>query len=793
MTVSPASSAIQDTYRFGPFKLSVSSQTLSRGDAPMRIQDLPFQMLLLLVERRGHVVSKDELRDRLWGDKTHVEVDQNLYVIVAKLRDLLGDDPVTPRFIKTVARRGYQFIGEVVPDSSVPQEPSPARKTPSQESTSQPALESLLSTSRTSATGMQRLLTRRTAAMALFLLLTAVIAGFLLYRSLEHSIYSPGEPILIGAGQDDAGPASFRPTLDFLIQLKLQESPFLTLIPERRLEQLKRQARFSTQDDQLKACAALNGKLLMRSRLSARGAQPSEGALRVEVDAFRCSDGRRLTTQSADADSEASLLTAVDLVTEKLRRSLGEPRTSLDRFNMPLTQSTTSSLAALRKFTEGESKSLSGDNAGAISDYKLAIDLDPRFALAYARLGAIYINDQQEAVATPYMQKAFDLRDRTTDKEHLYITAHYYTDITGDLQRAMETYQLWSSLYPRDWGPLNNLANLYDLVGKPDQGLEYASMALQVNPDSNLSITTLAQAYLEHGDNAPLSALCRTYGDKNALIVFHNICYLSAISRNDDFAAQHELDWARGNPQESLILTSAGSAAAAHGQLRKAEILFAQARTSAETNKIPEMIAEIDVNEAIALAEFGRSSEAVALVHKSRHSAGGGTDPLGIVALTIAGADREALQQAETDARTAPSDEVINRLEFPMVQAIVALHASKPQQSIDALQASQALLLYAPLRFAPAFYQGEAFLANEQFSQAAKSYRLILQNRAISADSIYIGLASEELGRALQLQSDPQGAAKAFSEASRIWASADPDFLPLKHLNRYEHDLPATH
>jgi DNA-binding winged helix-turn-helix (wHTH) protein/tetratricopeptide (TPR) repeat protein len=801
MTASPASSGVWDTYRFGPFKLTVSSHTLSRSDVPLRIQDLPFQMLLLLVERRGYVVSKEELRDRLWGDKIHVEVDQNLYVIVAKLRELLGDDPVTPRFIKTVARRGYQFIGEVAPylsERDLPgQNPSelsvpvPAWQAAAPlESVSQPTPNSLvLSPGSPANPGVPRarilkVFTRRTAIASFFVLLAAGISGIFLYRSFGRVIYKSGEPILIGAGQDEAGPAGFRPTLDFLIQLKLQESPFLTLIPERQLEQFKRQASFSTQEDQLKACSELKGKLLIRSRLSARGS-----GLRVEVDVFGCPGGKRLTTQWADADSEASLLTAVDLVTEKLRRNLGEPSASLERFDMPLTQSTTASLAALKKFTEGESKSLAGDSIGAIPDYKLAIDIDPRFALAYGRLGTIYINNQQPIVAAQYMQKAFDLRDRTTDKERLYITGHYYTDITGDLQHAMETYKLWSSLYPRDWGPLNNLANLYDLVGKPAQGLEYARMALQMNPGSNLSISTLAQAYLEHGDAFALSAVCHTYGDKNVLVVFHNICYLGALLRNDDSAAKHELAWAHGNQGESLLLVSAASAASERGRLQQAERLFSQARTNAVTNKIPEMLTEIDVNEAIARAEFGQPSQAALLVRNAQHSAGGATVPLGTVVLAIAGADREALQQAESAARKAPADEVVNHLELPVVQAILALNAKRPQQAIEALKAAQSLFLYAPMRFAPVFYQGEAYLANRQFDLAAKSFERILQNRSISADSVYIGLAALELGRALQLQGDPQGAAKAFTEARTLWAGADADFLPLKRLNKYQHDL----
>jgi hypothetical protein len=175
-------------------------------------------------------------------------------------------------------------------------------------------------------------------------------------------------------------------------------------------------------------------------------------------------------------------------------------------------------------------------------------------------------------------------------------------------------------------------------------------------------------------------------------------------------------------------------------------------------------------------------------VHKAQQSAGGRTDPLGTVVLAIAGADHDALQQAQSDVREAPANEVANRIELPMVQAIIALRAKKPQVAVQSLQASESLLLYAPMKLAPAFYQGEAYLANSQFDLAAKSFQRVLQNRSISPDSVYIGLAAIELGRALQLLGDPQGAAKAFAEARASWAGADADFLPLKRLNKYQHE-----
>jgi len=251
---------------------------------------------------------------------------------------------------------------------------------------------------------------------------------------------------------------------------------------------------------------------------------------------------------------------------------------------------------------------------------------------------------------------------------------------------------------------------------------------------------------------------------------------------------QHELTWAHGNPEESLLLISAASAASAHGQLQQAEHLFSEARANAMANKIPEMSIPIDVNEAIALAEYGHAHQAVTLIHSMSQSPHSDADPLATVILAIAGADSEALEQAQAAARQAPANEAINRLELPLVQAILALRANKPQQAIALLEPSQPIALYEPMKFAPAYYLGEAYLANKQYDLAAKSFQRILDNHSISPDSIYVSLAALQLGRALALNGDQPSATRALTQAKLLWSGADADFPPLKRLNQYQND-----
>ena len=456
MKESPGNDQAQPDYRFGPFELSVARRTLYRNGIAVRIQELPFQALHLLVEEQGRIVSKSELQDRLWGADTFVEVDPNLYVIIGKLRDLLGDDAVTPRFIKTVSGRGYQFIGTITraTPASVPDESGPAKENspidaPAGLSALTP-VESVPSPLPARMQGVEELAVltpltprvapqRRDVPMWLWLLLGVVVAvagGWAIWRShVDHGqIYLPSQSLMIAAPDGRSQGSRFDQMLPFLVKLKLQQSPYLALIPDRRIAELKHNDADTGKDGEVRICSALGGSLLLTSRAVAIGQ-----GYRIELTALRCSDGKILTTQHADADSEASLLSAVDLVTDRMRQRLGEPASSLQRFDIPLMESTTTSLAALKEFTEGEGKFQTGNGLAAASNFKIAVDLDPRFALAYARLGTIYLNSQQPSTGAEYISKAFELRDKISDKERLYIAGHYYTDVTGDLQSAIKT------------------------------------------------------------------------------------------------------------------------------------------------------------------------------------------------------------------------------------------------------------------------------------------------------------------------------------------------------------------
>jgi tetratricopeptide (TPR) repeat protein len=216
-----------------------------------------------------------------------------------------------------------------------------------------------------------------------------------------------------------------------------------------------------------------------------------------------------LTTEKADAASQDSILSALDLATDHMRRRLGESEDSLKKFNVPAVQATTASLAALKAFNYGDEMRFKSDPNAAIASFKLAIDLDPEFALAYARLGTLYHNTEQFALSREFYQRAFELRSsRSSDRERLYIVAHYYEFATGQTQRAIEGLRTLAYPLSSRPGAIDNLAGQYLMAGQPQQTLDLIQQATQLEPENQLHYVLRTQANLRLGDYAGVRKVC---------------------------------------------------------------------------------------------------------------------------------------------------------------------------------------------------------------------------------------------------------------------------------------------
>ncbi|MGA2988330.1 MAG: winged helix-turn-helix domain-containing protein, partial [Terriglobia bacterium] len=577
-----------EAYRFDCFEVSLKQGTLLQRGKRVRVQDLPFKMLVILLEKSGELVTKEELAERLWGQEIFTEIDQSLYVMAGKLRQVLGDDASQPHFIRTVSGKGYRFIESVTPVFDPATDRSLLLPLPS------PPTVPIVPTDHIHPLRVERRSSRTVLRVMVGTIVAALGMGFAVYKYNNRALMGDQDRVVVGAFTNSTGNPDLDGTLSAAIQSELQESPYLSLISDQKFHALVKNPASASLQDELGACKTLDGQLLLKGSIltQAQGYQ-------VTLTAWRCASGRLLTTQKAAAVSQASILPALDSAAERMRRRLGEQKDSLKRFNVPSAEATTASLAALKAFSLGEEKRFNGDWTAAVASYKLAVDLDPQFALAYARLGTVYHNTWQLALSAQSYQRAFELgNSRTSDRDRLYIVAHYYEFATGEVKRAIADYELWRTLYPRDIVPVYNLATQYLMIGQPQRALDLARQVIGQEPN-NLMNELLAQIYQNLGDYGNVEKLCNdpVQGKTNSM-GFHRACFQAAFAQQDEAAMDRQLQWAHGSPEEGEALSDAAWVAMYRGKISDAKVLFRKAKERALQSKSIDLAADIELDQA---------------------------------------------------------------------------------------------------------------------------------------------------------------------------------------------------
>jgi tetratricopeptide (TPR) repeat protein len=735
-------------------------------------------MLVILLEKPGELVTKEELAERLWGQEIFTEIDQSLYVIAGKLRRVLGDDASQPRFIRTVSGKGYRFVESVTPVFAAATDRPVLLSLPTQPTVPIVPTDHIqpLHAERTS---------RRPILRVITVAIVAVLGmGFAIHKYNHRALMGDLDRVVVGAFTNSTGDRDLDGTLSAAIQSELQESPYLSLISDQKFHALVKNPAAASLQDELGACKTLDGQLLLKGNILAQ----AQG-YQVTLTAWRCASGRLLTTQKAAAVSQAAILPALDLATERMRRRLGESEDSLKRFNVPSAEATTASLAALKAFNLGEEKRFDDDLTAAVASYKLAVDLDPQFALAYARLGTVYHNTWQLALSARSYQRAFDLgNSRTSDRDRLYIVAHYYEFATGEVNRAVADYELWRTLYPRDIVPIYNLATQYLLIGQPQRALDLARQVIGQEPN-NIMNDLLAQIYLELGDYGNVEKLCDdpVRGKMNSM-VFHRACFQAAFAQQDEAAMEHQLQSVRGSAEEGEALADAAWVAMYRGKISDAKVLFRKAKESALQSKSIDLAADIELDQATLDGEVGLlpaartyAQDVLKLPFESAWE-----QAYAARALARSGDTSLALIVAKKAASMAPLDDLVNSAMLPTVRAAIYIQKNDPTSALQALE-SHDFDLCGCMLLAPGYYRGLAYLQNKQPELAVHEFQQVIDRRLLSPTfSLYLVLSQLELGHAFQVLRDSTSANRAYAQVELAWKDADRDFPPLQKLRHYQ-------
>ncbi len=505
--------------------------------------------------------------------------------------------------------------------------------------------------------------------------------------------------------------------------------------------------------------------------------------------AASCETGDVLAEEQATADRKEQVLNALGKAAAKLREKLGESLASVAKYNTPLAQATTSSLQALKQYSEGARVQHEQGDAAAIPYMKRAIELDPNFALAYASLGGSYSNLNQASLARENFQKAYELRDRVTQRERFFIEAFYFSYVTGEIDRAIQTYTEWARIYSADYVAHGNLGDSYNLLGQYEKAAKETSASLRIEPDDAIAYGNLADDYLAldrvKDAKAALDEASRRNLDTPDL---HLDRYHLAFLQGDLHAMQQQSLWATGKPEaEDGQLSDDSDTEAYYGRLRRAREFTQQAVESAKRNGSTDTAALWQVNEALREAEFGNTAlarkaaaDAMSLSPKSD------IELLAALALARSGDTVQSSALADKVGAEFDRDTMIQAYWLPTIRAAIAIDRGDPQKAVELLSMASEYELGEPVQWPshgtlyPVYVRGEAYLRAGDGVQAATEFQKMIDHRGIVANFPLGALAHLQLGRAYALQGDTAKAKIAYRDFLTLWKDADLEIPMLK-------------
>jgi eukaryotic-like serine/threonine-protein kinase len=573
--------------------------------------------------------------------------------------------------------------------------------------------------------------------------------------------------------------------------VQLEQSPYLNLLPESRVHEALRfmgrqPGERISNDVAREICLREGAKAMLTGSIASLGTHYV-----ITVSALNAQNGDVLAREESEAESKEQVLKSLDRAASSLRGKLGESIGSVQKFATPLEQATTSSLEALQAFSLGQAEHLKLNDAKAIPYLKRAVELDPNFAMAHATLGVAYSNVTQQGLADSFITKAFDLKERASERERLYISSHYYDIVTGDIEKAIETYEQWAQTYPRDTAPRDNLALRYQALGQQEKALATSSEAMRIDPKDSYAYQDVADAYerLNRFDEA--RAVAEKGVAENMGRSPHFTLFDLAFIRGDEAAEAHEVELAAGKPDEPIMLMFRAQAECSRGRLTPARAAFTQSGSASQRLGYKEFNGIILAIQAGCEAELGnlpearqKISEALA-ASQDRH-----TRSLAMVQLALNGDASRSQKIAEDLVRQYPTDTLINKVWVPVAQAFTDLQHNQPAQAVARLEVARPYELGSE---PPAAHylvnnvRGQAFLRLKEGAKAAAEYQKILDHRGTDPLDVSYSLSHLGLGRAQALQGNTAAAKSAYQDFFAAWKDADPD-LPVLKQAKAEYD-----
>ncbi|MBV8205628.1 MAG: protein kinase [Acidobacteria bacterium] len=628
------------------------------------------------------------------------------------------------------------------------------------------------------------------------ILVVVLIAGGLYYRSHRATPLTDKDTVVLADFDNKTGDAVFDDTLKTALSVSLRQSPFLTVLSNSDVSKTLHEM---TRLPGTKLTPELARELCQRahSRAYIAGAIAGLGSKYVlELKAVNCQSGDTLGEEQITSESKEKVLETLGEAASKLRGELGESLATVQRFDVPLAEATTSSLEALKAYSLAEQ---APDTAGALAYYERAIAIDPNFAFCYREVAERYANLAQQGRAIEYYTKAFQLREHASEREKLLIEASYYRNVTGELDKAAQIHREQVDIYPREAaGAYDNLGFEYDEEGQYEKAEEMRRLSMRLGTDPSVyDQKAVDDMALQRFDDAR-QAIHEAQARKLDNFALHLLLYGLAFVGSDSAGMAEQQQWFTGRPEENYALEAASETEAYGGRLRKSRELTKRAMDSAvlvdskETGATWQAIgAQLDAaygepadarRAAAAALKLAPTSEAVKVEAALAYAMAGDTAPADSIAQDL--------------AKRFPLNTQMQLLWLPTIQAQVALDRKNPAAALNALQAASAIELGTILFdiniscLYPIYVRGEAYLANGQGKEGAAEFQKILDHSGIvwncwTGAMAHLGVARANALQAKNSQGADADAARgralaAYRDFLTLWKDADPDIPILK-------------
>jgi len=780
-------SAQRRTFSFADFTVDLRARELRRDGIRLKLPGQPFAVLAMLLEHPGEVVTREELHAHLWQKETFVDFDHSLNVAINKLRETLCDSAEQPRFIETIPRTGYRFIGPVAESSTKEQEKE-------REGDSAGAAK----TKKAGAGTVDR--KRWGVVVAAAVVVPAlVLAGYLHFHRAPK--LTDKDTIVLADFANATGDPVFDDTLRQGLEVQLEQSPFLSLISDDRIQQMLRlmakpaEARL-TPEVAREICQRTGSAAVLDGSIASLGTQYV-----LTLRAKDCRNGDVLDEEQVQAGRKEDVLNALSHIASRFRARVGESLSTVKSHDIPLAEATTPSLEALKAYSAGWQVSFSSGSAAAIPFANRAIEIDPDFASAYALIGRFYGDIGESVLSANNTSKAYQLRARATDQEKFFIAVNYDLEVTGNLERAQQTCDLWIQAYPRAWLPHGLLSGgVYPALGKYERAAEEAKIAIGIDPEFSIGYINLAvsDVALDRWAEAE-NALRRAFDRKLEVPDFVVERYVIGFLKDDKAAMERETSLAQEEPGvDDWMSNSEGFVLAYSGHLEEARKMSRTAADFASKAGRRDTEALYETDGAVREALFGnvsaarqRAGDALELSKSRDVQYGAG------FALALSGDSLRSQALADNLSQRFAQDTRVRFTYVPTLRALIALNHGEPSKAIESLQTAIPYELGIPTEggsefllgagnLYPAYVRGLAYLAARQGRKAAAEFHKILDHRGIVISDPVGALAQVQLGRAYVLAGDKDNARTAYRDFLTLWKAADLE-VPILKQAKAEH------